>query len=266
MLWSCQFSHRHLPIGLLKVILHCIAVCEWNWREESMSRKSSKKPAQTPVPGPESTPAGTAYPADQAELNAQNARLKKAAAAGAGALKSSATSAEPPSTAVPDAKPSTMLETLKPQSAVPKAPPVQTVERAPQSQSPGSATAPPPAPVRAQVSPSGPPAPPKQNVAPATSPPGQSRHATHASDTVDVTFVLLEPAAKHVSVRGEFNGWSAEATPLTRHDDGHWETSVPLSPGRYEYKFFVDGQWVPDPRASENVWNPHGTLNSVLVV
>ena len=49
-------------------------------------------------------------------------------------------------------------------------------------------------------------------------------------------------------------------------EDGHWETTIALAPGRYEYKFVVDGQWLPDPLAHENVWNQHGTLNSVVEV
>jgi 1,4-alpha-glucan branching enzyme len=77
---------------------------------------------------------------------------------------------------------------------------------------------------------------------------------------------LLEPRARHVWLCGEFNGWSAHSTPMHRESDGHWTTTVKLKPGRYEYKFVVDGQWVPDPRSRETVVNPHGTLNSVVVV
>ena len=47
---------------------------------------------------------------------------------------------------------------------------------------------------------------------------------------------------------------------------GTWETTVELAPGRYQYKFVVDGQWIPDPLAHDNVWNQHGTLNSVVEV
>ncbi|HZR17456.1 MAG TPA: glycogen-binding domain-containing protein [Verrucomicrobiae bacterium] len=39
-----------------------------------------------------------------------------------------------------------------------------------------------------------------------------------------------------------------------------------LAPARYENKFVVGGEWIPDPLARENVWNHHGTLNSVLEV
>jgi len=87
-----------------------------------------------------------------------------------------------------------------------------------------------------------------------------------APQTVKVTFGLLEPGAKQVSLCGEFNGWSVDATPMKRDDAGHWETTVALTPGRHEYKFVVDGNWKHDPLARVNVWNQTGTLNSVALV
>ena len=87
-----------------------------------------------------------------------------------------------------------------------------------------------------------------------------------ASSRIKVTFALPEPNAKQVALCGEFNNWSPDATPMQLQEDGHWETTIALAPGRYEYKFVVDGQWLPDPLAHENVWNQHGTLNSVVEV
>jgi len=87
-----------------------------------------------------------------------------------------------------------------------------------------------------------------------------------ALQSVTVTFVLLEPHAKQAALSGDFNGWAADATPMKRQDDGHWEAVIALAPGRYEYKFVVDGQWIPDPQAQMNVWNQHGTLNSVIEI
>ena len=81
-----------------------------------------------------------------------------------------------------------------------------------------------------------------------------------------VRFAIHKPDAKGVSVCGEFNGWSSNATPMRRDSSGHWETTVALTPGRYQYKFVVDGEWIPDPLTHENVWNQHGTLNSVVEV
>ncbi|MGI8437999.1 MAG: hypothetical protein ACR2NX_14050, partial [Chthoniobacterales bacterium] len=42
--------------------------------------------------------------------------------------------------------------------------------------------------------------------------------------------------------------------------------SIPLKPGRYEYKFFVDGRWTGDPANTETAPDRHGGLNSVVVV
>jgi 1,4-alpha-glucan branching enzyme len=87
-----------------------------------------------------------------------------------------------------------------------------------------------------------------------------------ATKTVKVSFALFEPEAKQVSLCGDFNGWASGATPMKRHDGGQWETTVALAPGRHEYKFVVDGNWIPNPMAHEHVWNQHGTLNSVIEV
>ena len=86
--------------------------------------------------------------------------------------------------------------------------------------------------------------------------------------TVRVTFVLptCPCCAKRVSLSGDFNGWSPDATPMKQYDDGHWETTIELAPGRYEYKFVRDGEWMPDLLARENVLNGYGTLNSVIEV
>ena len=87
-----------------------------------------------------------------------------------------------------------------------------------------------------------------------------------APQTVKVTFVLHEPHAKRVALCGGFNAWSPDATPMHRQNGGLWARSLALQPGRHEYKFVVDGQWLPDPHAHEKVPNGHGTLNSVVEV
>ena len=81
-----------------------------------------------------------------------------------------------------------------------------------------------------------------------------------------VTFHVYEPHARRVSLAGEFNQWDPIAAPMQSHDDGHWSITLDLPPGRYQYKFVVDGQWLPDLTAHENVPNEHGTLNSVIEV
>jgi len=39
-----------------------------------------------------------------------------------------------------------------------------------------------------------------------------------------------------------------------------------IFPGRYEYKFLVDGEWHRDPVNQEVCDNDFGTLNSVIFV
>jgi 1,4-alpha-glucan branching enzyme len=55
------------------------------------------------------------------------------------------------------------------------------------------------------------------------------------------------PNAKQVCVAGTFNDWQPAATPLHDCGGGRWILDIPLQPGRYEFRFVVDGQWSDDP-------------------
>ena len=81
-----------------------------------------------------------------------------------------------------------------------------------------------------------------------------------------VCLELVKPEAKHVCVAGSFNQWRPETTPLSPAGNGRWIGNLSVQPGRHEYLFVVDGQWLPDPNARESVTNPFGGKNSVLVV
>ncbi len=76
-----------------------------------------------------------------------------------------------------------------------------------------------------------------------------------------------EGSPERVNLFGQFNGWDRENLPMKDEDgDGIYNISVPLDPGRYEYKFFVDGAELIDPLNPENVPNGMGDFNSVLVI
>ncbi len=81
-----------------------------------------------------------------------------------------------------------------------------------------------------------------------------------------VTFSLQAPDASSVLLAGDFTGWDAQALPLARQKSGVWKKVVSLAPGRYEYRFLVDGQWVDDPASTEQSTNPFGGSNCVRVV
>jgi 1,4-alpha-glucan branching enzyme len=77
---------------------------------------------------------------------------------------------------------------------------------------------------------------------------------------------FAHPTAATVCAAGTFNNWRPEATPMVRMGDGRWLKELILAPGVYEYRLVVDGEWMPDPRASEAAPNPFGEMNSVLKV
>jgi hypothetical protein len=87
-------------------------------------------------------------------------------------------------------------------------------------------------------------------------------------DTVQlVRFVFVDRNAASVEVVGDFNAWTRGATHLTRSGvPGVWAISVPLSPGRHEYAFIINGsRWVADPLAVK-ASDDFGTESSVLRV
>jgi hypothetical protein len=83
-----------------------------------------------------------------------------------------------------------------------------------------------------------------------------------------VKFVLVAPQAARVSLVGDFNRWDPSATPMERTPTGGtWSVVVPLSAGRHEYAFVVDGkQWLPDPSAPLAPVDGFGAPNSVVLV
>ncbi len=72
------------------------------------------------------------------------------------------------------------------------------------------------------------------------------------------------PDAKIVALAGTFNNWNQSQT-LCAREGGEWLCRVDLKPGKYTYKFVIDGIWITDPAnpASEN--DGRGNVNSVLV-
>lgn len=87
---------------------------------------------------------------------------------------------------------------------------------------------------------------------------------TWGSDCVHLE--LNHPMAQGVCIAGSFNNWHPAATEMISRGNGKWTKELTLLPGRYEYRFVVDGQWMDDPNAKETVPNPFGSSNAVLVV
>ncbi len=78
--------------------------------------------------------------------------------------------------------------------------------------------------------------------------------------------VLAKPLSK-VFLAGSFNEWSDTAKPLKeKNGDGCYTGTLLLSPGEYEYKFVINGEWLIDAENPNFNQNKIGTLNSVVKV
>ncbi len=98
------------------------------------------------------------------------------------------------------------------------------------------------------------------------------------NDSVDVTFYYYnEGTSSSVHLRGEFNDWTL-ANPMTYDPLAlNWYATVRLRiegpdplpapfsvPGAYQYKFFADNIWLPDPLNPRR--NPNDNDNSYLFI
>jgi chromosome partitioning protein len=86
----------------------------------------------------------------------------------------------------------------------------------------------------------------------------------------EVVVRFRDPRASDVRIAGDFNGWVPdkgvrsliEAEGETRI----WTKILHLAPGRYQYRYVVDGEWREDPENPEGVASHVGGRNSILVV
>lgn len=87
-------------------------------------------------------------------------------------------------------------------------------------------------------------------------------------DRVHVRFVLYAPEAQSVAVAGDFNQWNPQTILLEdERGDGLWTVTVPLSRGRHQYMFVVDGtKWVSDPMAEAYQEDGFGRKNALLAL
>jgi len=108
-----------------------------------------------------------------------------------------------------------------------------------------------------------------QAAAPACAPKGLETKPQPSQTAREKRTVRLEldvAKARSVHVVGTFNNWKFGATPLIWLGGIKWFKDLLLAPGRYEYRFVVDKEWVDDPKAKAYVPNPQGGRNAVLQV
>lgn len=91
-------------------------------------------------------------------------------------------------------------------------------------------------------------------------------YTAFATDYGNVTFKLKgHQDAKEVLLTGTFNRWDESNFQMIPTPWG-WTVTLQLRPDRYEYKFIVDGEWLPDPNNPDKVQNEYDGYNSVINV
>ncbi len=94
---------------------------------------------------------------------------------------------------------------------------------------------------------------------------GKSKTKTKVQ-TKSVPFEFLAQDAQEVYLVGNFNNWDERANLMKKDKNGMWKTTLTLKPGRYEYRFLVDGNWENDPVCCDCVPNEFGTQNCIRIV
>ena len=82
-----------------------------------------------------------------------------------------------------------------------------------------------------------------------------------------VRFEAEFPDAKVIFLAGDFNDWDPTTRRMKRVKKGEdtFLAVVELEPGRYEFKYVVDGEWLCCPSAERSA-TEDGFENSVVVV
>lgn len=80
-----------------------------------------------------------------------------------------------------------------------------------------------------------------------------------------VTFTIEAPDAERVHLAGDFNNWTLDGSEM-EPTGGVWKKVVKLPPGRYRYRYVVDGRWQSDPLNAVVEPSPYGGEDSILVM
>jgi chromosome partitioning protein len=79
-------------------------------------------------------------------------------------------------------------------------------------------------------------------------------------------FSIYAPSARNVQIAGDFNVWNPSEGQMMRDAQGLWIITLPLSEGRHNYKFVIDGRWTMDPGNPDFERDARGNVNSLVEV
>jgi len=83
----------------------------------------------------------------------------------------------------------------------------------------------------------------------------------------EIIFTLAAPESARVQIAGDFNNWVPDPLHLTDSlGRTVWQKVISLKPGSYQYKYLIDGRWMPDPDNDKTVPDFLGGANSIINV
>ena len=97
---------------------------------------------------------------------------------------------------------------------------------------------------------------------------GKNGRASEVTDSPrEIKFYITRKDCAKLAVVGSFNSWNPNTSPMSKTDDGKWETTVILSPGKYSYKFLIDNKIrISDPACELKEPDGFGGINSIIIV
>ena len=80
-------------------------------------------------------------------------------------------------------------------------------------------------------------------------------------------FTFHDADAQKVEIAGDFNSWVGSTEgQMENIEKGVWARVLHLEPGKYHYKFVVDGKWIIDPKNPKVERDFSGNVNSLLEI
>ena len=90
----------------------------------------------------------------------------------------------------------------------------------------------------------------------------RNKHPFARRDSIVRFYLRNNQKATQVLLAGSFTNWQHEARAMTKTDTG-WIADIVLSPGKFWYKFIVDGNWIVDGDNQLREHDGRGNTNSV---
>ena len=84
-------------------------------------------------------------------------------------------------------------------------------------------------------------------------------------NTSDGILFSYNKKAESVFLVGSMNGWDENGIPM-ENNNGVWEITITLSPGKHTYKFIVDGNWEYDESNPAFEDDGYGGINSMIEI